>query len=85
VTYGSAELRQPLGTAKLLVRGQIGATVMADAGRVYYSGEDSNEWHSAVGAGLWFHFRIRTTPLGASATFALGEEPALYLKFGAPF
>jgi hypothetical protein len=85
VTYGSAELRQPLGTAKLLVRGQLGATVMADAGRVYDSGEDSNEWHSAVGAGLWFHFRVRSTPLGASATFALGEEPALYLKFGAPF
>jgi hypothetical protein len=85
-TYGSVELRQPLGLANLrLVRGTVGVLLLADGGRVYYDGEDSDAWHGALGGGLWIHFKIRSTPLGASATFARGERSALYLKFGAPF
>jgi hypothetical protein len=85
-TYGSVELRQPLGLANLrLVRGTVGLLLMADGGRVYYDDEESDAWHGALGGGLWLHFRIRTTPLGASVTFARGETSALYLKFGVPF
>jgi hypothetical protein len=85
-TYGSVELRQPIGVANLrLVRGTVGVLLLADGGRVYYDGESSDAWHGALGGGLWVHFRIRSTPLGASATFARGESSALYLKFGAPF
>ena len=39
----------------------------------------------APGAGLWFHFRIRATPLGASAVRARGEHGTLHLRLGAPF
>lgn len=85
LTFGSVELRQPLTTAKLLVRGKLGVTLLADGGRVFYANESSDAWHGALGAGLWFHFRIRNAPLGTSVTFAKGEVSRLYLKFGAPF
>jgi hypothetical protein len=60
-------------------------TLLADGGRVFYANESSDAWHGALGAGLWFHFRIRNAPLGTSVTFAKGEVSRLYLKFGAPF
>ena len=85
MTFGGAELRQPLGKAKLIAKGTLGVLLLADAGRVYYQGAGSDRWHGALGGGLWFHFKIRSTPLGASATFAQGETSAVYLKFGAPF
>jgi hypothetical protein len=85
-TYGSVELRQPVGLANLrLVRATVGLLLLADGGRVYYHDESSDAWHGALGGGVWLHFRIRTTPLGASATFARGESSALYLKLGVPF
>jgi outer membrane protein assembly factor BamA len=81
--YGSAELRQPLFRANLLVRGTLGAFGLADAGRVWYQGDSPGGWHTAVGGGLFFTFLDRTR--AASAYYAYGEQGKLYFTLGLPF
>jgi hypothetical protein len=83
--WGNAELRVPVDTVRLLVRGQLGVSGLADVGRVYYDGESPGGWHRALGGGVWFAFRIRNSLLAASATYAHGEDGRIYLKLSAPF
>ena len=51
--YGSAELRLRLGRMTLLLPSEVGVFGLADAGRVFVSGESSDTWHTAVGGGVW--------------------------------
>lgn len=82
--YGSAELRQVLGRANLLLaRGELGVFGLADGGRVWYQGASPGGWHTAVGGGLFFTFLDRTKAV--SAYYAKGEEGTLYFAFGLPF
>lgn len=81
--YGNAELRAVLLPAKIFVRGELGATALADAGRVYLRGESSDRWHTALGGGVWFAFRQRHSAL--SLLYARGERSQLYLNLGLPF
>jgi hypothetical protein len=52
--FSSAELRAPLGRATLLVPGEVGLVGFTDVGRVFLDGESSEDWHEAIGGGLWF-------------------------------
>lgn len=82
--YGNAELRVPLMRANLyLARGDLGVLALADAGRVYLSGESSNRWHTATGGGLWF--RVLEQPYAANLLYARGEDHRFYLSLGLPF
>lgn len=81
--YGGVELRAPLLHANLGVRGDLGVTALADAGRVWADGEDSDEWHTALGGGVWFAFLQRRAV--ASVLFARGEKGDLYFRLGFPF
>lgn len=81
--YGNAEIRVPVLPAKIFVRGDLGVTALADAGRVWADGDDSDRWHTAVGGGVWFAFLQRRAV--ASALFAHGEKSDLYLRLGFPF
>ncbi|HEV2149151.1 MAG TPA: BamA/TamA family outer membrane protein [Longimicrobiaceae bacterium] len=81
--YGNAELRVPLVYTKLLVRGDLGVTALADAGRVYLEGERSDRWHTALGGGVWFAFLQRSAV--ASLLFAHGERDELYAALRFPF
>src|SRR5207247_1566447 len=79
--YGNVELRFRLGRPSLVVPGDFGVFGLADAGRVYVSGETSDRWHAAAGGGLWF------APLSASNTVsvAVPRSPgrtAVYLRLG---
>jgi len=40
--------------------GEMGAFALADVGRVYLAGEESQKWHPAVGGGLWFSVLARS-------------------------
>jgi hypothetical protein len=80
--FGSAELRQPLGQVKLLVRGRLGVFALADAGRVWYDGESDGDWHTDVGGGLWFEV------LGYVGTFTVAQgegDTRWFAGFGLPF
>ncbi|MEX2583868.1 MAG: BamA/TamA family outer membrane protein [Gemmatimonadota bacterium] len=82
--FGSAELRSVLGRVDLLVaRGDLGTILLADAGRVFVSGEDSRTLHSAFGGGLWFGLIDRR--LTGYALFTVGERQELKAGLGVPF
>jgi hypothetical protein len=81
--HGNAELRAPLLHLNLGVRGDLGATALADAGRVFVDGEDSDRWHTSMGGGLWFAFLQRRAV--ASVLYAHGEKDQLYFRLGFPF
>jgi hypothetical protein len=79
--YGSAELRQPLGQVRLLVRGRVGVFALADAGRVWMDGESDGDWHTNYGGGAWFE----TLGIPITLTYAAGDVKRLYLGMGMPF
>ena len=82
--YGNAELRFFLTRFFLLLPGDLGAFGLADAGRVYLSGESSDTWHTAFGGGLWVSFLGRANTL--SVSMAHGREGnGFYFRSGMPF
>ena len=52
--YGNFEARVNLGSVTLLVPGHLGLFALTDVGRVFFEGEDSNQWHAAGGGGVFF-------------------------------
>lgn len=49
----SAEVRIPLLALRSVVPGEVGLLGLADTGRVWVDGEESDVWHSAAGGGLF--------------------------------
>jgi hypothetical protein len=82
--YGNAELRFSLTRFFFLLPGDLGAFGLADGGRVFRAGEQSDIWHSALGGGLWASFLGRTNTL--SASYARSREGGgFYLRSGLLF
>ena len=54
--YGQTELRVFLFPAKFLLQGKYGFHLLAESGRVFVEGGDSNLWHPAYGGGVWANF-----------------------------
>lgn len=80
--FGSAELRQPLGQVKLLLRGRLGVFALADAGRVWMDGDSPGGWHTDVGGGVWFE----TLGYVGTFTIARGDDVTRwYAGIGLPF
>ncbi len=79
--FGGAELRVPLLPLELVVRGRLGVSVLADAGRVFHDGESPGGWHTATGAGVWF----ATPPAVLTLHAVRGEDTRVYASFGMPF
>jgi surface antigen Omp85-like protein len=78
---GNAELRVSLTRFTALLPTEFGVFGLADAGRVFLSGETSTVWHGAAGGGLWFAFLNRVNTL----TVALARSPehtGLYVRAG---
>ena len=75
---GSTELRVPVGTVNLLVRWNAGVFGLADAGRVWMSGESEGGWHTSFGGGVWLEALGRAI----SVAYAKGEAHRFYLKTG---
>ena len=73
MVFAKSELRITLAALSSVLPGQFGVHGMADVGRVYLEGEDSNLWHWAYGGGLWFSFLRQHTPL-ISVTMATSDE-----------
>jgi hypothetical protein len=81
---GNAELRLSFGRYFFVLPGEYGVFALADAGRVWLEGERSQEWHTAVGGGLWFAYLRRDH----TVTLALArseERTAFYLAMGFGF
>src|SRR6185312_601878 len=81
---GSAELRFFLTKFFLLLPGDLGAFGLADAGRVYLSGERSDAWHTAVGGGLWVSFLGRGNTMSVAMAHSR-EGNGVYFRSGMAF
>ena len=78
--HGTAEARIPVLPANVILRGRLGVSAFADAGRVYHRGESAGSWHVGTGAGIWF-----ATPLAAvSLHYVRGDGRSVYLQVGMP-
>ena len=84
--YGNAELRFVLLPIKLIVPGEFGLFIAADAGRVFYveDPDDADKWHTGVGGGFWFSFLQRKQTL--SVAVVNGDDlTGVYLRAGFMF
>lgn len=81
MAYGGAEASTYVGRLRVVANWAVSAFVFADAGRVFYEGEESNVWHTAPGVGLSF----TALELLARISYAQGPEPRLYFETSAPF
>ncbi len=57
---------------------------LADAGRVFVSGQTSDRWHAAAGGGLWIAFLSRANTLSLAAAHSV-EGTRLYVRTGFAF
>jgi hypothetical protein len=79
--HGSAELRLDFGKFTLVTPGTWGIYGLTDVGRVYLTGQASNDWHTAGGGGLWFAFLDRRSTF--TATYAVSDEGGrIYIRAG---
>lgn len=84
--FGQAELRLRLFDFKLLVPIDFGVFGLADAGRVFLEGEDSDDIHRAFGGGVSFTFlRPEYTVSIAAAKSPEEKRARLYIKGGYGF
>lgn len=84
MVYGNAVFLHRLGSLSLIVPGRWGIMLRGDIGRVYFDGEDSDEWHWGYGGGIWW------SPWNFSNAFRLyyansDDGTALYLLTGLGF
>ena len=82
--YAGSELRLFLTKFYFLAPADFGVLGLADVGRVYLDGEESDRWHAAGGGGIWASFIDRSYMLSLSLAKS-AERTALYLRFGSGF
>lgn len=84
--FGNAELRLRLFDFKMLVPIDVTVFGLADGGRVFVDGEDSNRWHHGVGGGLGLTFlRPEYTFSIAAARGSDDNKMRLYFQGGYGF
>jgi hypothetical protein len=82
--YAQSELRLRLAQFYFLAPVDFGVLGLADVGRVFLDGEESDVWHAAGGGGLWASFLDPSYMLRVSVSTS-SERTALYLGIGKGF
>jgi hypothetical protein len=82
--YGNAELRLFLTRFMLLAPGDFGVFGLADVGRVYLEGEESDVWHAAAGGGIWASLLDRANTMSLAVAKS-AERTGVYLTVGFGF
>jgi len=82
--YGNAELRLFLTHFFLLFPADLGVFALADVGRVWFDGEESDKWHRGAGGGLWVAFINRSYTLSVAMARSEGHT-RVYAKGGFGF
>jgi Omp85 superfamily domain len=80
--YGNVELRLPAGR---LPFADVGMLALADAGRVWTTGQSSDRWHAAGGGGLWLAWQHRRATTLSVAVARSPERTAVYVRAGFMF
>ena len=82
----NVELRLVLLPIQLLVPGELGVFIAADAGRVFFAEvpNETDTWHRSVGGGFWLSFFQRRQTL--SVAVVDGDDlTGVYLRAGFMF
>jgi outer membrane protein assembly factor BamA len=92
--FGNAELRLKLTKIRLVFPWEFGIHGLADAGRVWFDGDDDaaaadsdydkDKLHTAVGGGIWLSILNRTQTISLSVANS-DEETLIYFKAGFHF
>jgi hypothetical protein len=82
--YAQSELRLFLTRFYFLAPADFGVLGLADVGRVFLDGEESDRWHAAGGGGVWASFLDRAYMVRLSVA-ASSERTAVYLGIGRGF
>jgi hypothetical protein len=82
--FGNVELRLRLARPTILVPTDVGVFGLADAGRVYFDGEASDQWHTGVGGGVWFSFYRPQNTFSLAVATSEGRT-RLYFQGGLSF
>jgi hypothetical protein len=80
--YAQSELRLFLTRFYFLAPADFGVLGLADVGRVFLDGEESDRWHAAGGGGIWASFLDRAYMIRLSVAKS-SERTAVYLGIGA--
>jgi hypothetical protein len=78
--YGNVQAIVSLADVNLVLPLRFGVIGLADVGRVWVDGEDSDKWHAAAGGGIFL--RLITTPLAGHALLVQGEGLKFYVNIG---
>ncbi len=79
--YAQSELRLFLTKFYFLAPADFGVLGLADVGRVFLDGEESDRWHAAGGGGVWASFLDRSYMVRLSLAKS-SERTAVYLGIG---
>ncbi|MGH7530281.1 MAG: BamA/TamA family outer membrane protein [Gemmatimonadales bacterium] len=82
--FGNVELRLAVTPFFVILPGELGVFALADAGRVYAAGEQSERWHAGAGGGLWVAFLKRANTVSLAAADG-GDGVRLYARAGFAF
>ncbi len=82
--YAGSELRLFLTKFYFLAPADFGVLGLADVGRVYLDGEESDQWHAAGGGGIWASFLDRSYMVSLSLAKS-SERTAVYFRVGSGF
>jgi hypothetical protein len=78
-----SELRLAVTELLLLFPGELGILGLADVGRVFLEGEESDRWHHGVGGGVWASW-LEDYTISASVAWG-GDDVLWYVTAGLPF
>jgi outer membrane translocation and assembly module TamA len=81
---GGVELRARVTQIPFLVPLWAGISGFSETGRVFFDGEQSNRWHSAIGGGVWFSI-IKPEYLISFSLARSEDEVAFYTTLGFMF
>lgn len=79
----NSELRLAITEVVLLFPGELGILGLADVGRVFLDGEESDRWHAGFGGGLWGSW-LRDYTLSVSVARG-ADDTFWYVTVGLPF
>jgi hypothetical protein len=79
--FAGSELRLFLTRFYFLAPADFGVLGLADVGRVFLDGQESDRWHAAGGGGIWMSFLDRAYMLRLSVAKS-SERTAFYLAIG---
>jgi hypothetical protein len=82
--YGNVEVRTRLGRITLVLPATVGVFGLADVGRVFVEGEDSDEWHPGFGGGIWLSYLNPNNTFSAAIAESEGRL-GVYVRLGFAF